>query len=50
MKQYSDYNTYLLKCLGSIFQLRVGYYIWPNIFEFLAEYTEQSESNFRFIG
>ena len=49
-KQYSDYNTYLLKGLGRILQLQVGYYIRPNTLEFSAEYTEQNESNFRFVG
>ena len=48
-EQYSDYNTYLLKRLGRILQLRVGYYIRPNTLEFSAEYSEQNESNFRFI-
>ena len=49
-EQYRDYNTYLLKGLGRILQLQVCYYVRPNTLEFSAEYTEQNESNFRFVG
>ena len=54
--QYSDDpycfipSTYLLKRFGRIFQLLVGYYARPNTLEFSPEYTEQNESNFRFVG
>ena len=49
-EQYDYYNTYLLKHLRGIFQLWVGYHVWPNTIEYTADYSKQNGTDFRFIG
>ena len=43
-KQYKDYNTYILKLLMGILQLRVSCHVWPNRIEHVTDYS------IRFIG
>ena len=41
--------TYLSLMRG-IFQLQVGCHAWPNTTEYIADYSKQNETDFRFIG
>ena len=44
------YKTSFFQAFEEDFWLHISYYIWPNKLEYLARFTEQNGSNFRFIG